>query len=329
MKRVDSPQDGAEGSADQPSRCLSCGQPLAGPFCSACGEETHETHDLSIRHFITHSVLHEFTHIDGKIVRTLRGLLFRPGFLTCEYFAGRRGPYVTPLRLLLTAAILFALIAPPTRDSLTVGLGRPHPFLQLHLSMLPPSTSEKASIEENIKKLDVANVLTEEWQAIQRRHPEISGDVAAERFNRYIEGYCEILSFCSVVPLALLTWLIYGRRRRYLVEHLVFALHLEAFLLFLGIAVNTLSAPPVDNFPRVLQMAFLLSTFAITYIAQAWYLQNSLIRFFEPDSFERRYSIRRLVAWKTAFVAGILFFANSLFLSIVHTIGAAIALWRL
>jgi hypothetical protein len=195
--------------------------------------------------------------------------------------------------------------------------------------MLPPATSEKASIEENVKKLDVANVLTEEWTAIQRRHPGIAGEAASERFNRHIESYGEILSFCSVIPLALLTWLIYGRRRRYLVQHLVFALHIEAFLLFLGIVVNSIGGLPLDGLTRPLMLAFLLSTFALTYLAQAWYLQNSLIRFFEPDAFEHRYSIRRLVAWKTALVGGVLFLANSFFLSLVHTIGAAIALWRL
>ncbi len=325
-----SEQEAPEVTSVHATRCVSCGHPLTGgPFCAYCGEQVHDTHDLSIRHFFSHSILHEFIHVDGKIVRTLRALLFRPGFLACEYFARRRVLYVNPLRLLLTAAILFAVLAPPTKGSLTVGLGYPKPFLQLHLSMLPPSISEKASIEENVKKLDVADILSSQWQTLQRRRPGLSGEAAAERFNRAMESYGEILSFCSVVPIALLTFAIYWRKRPYLVEHLVFALHLEAFLLLLAIAVDSIWRLPAERLPRSFFIAFVLFVFVATYAAQAWYLQNSLIRFFENGAFQYRYSLKRLVAWKTAFIALILFLANSLFLSVVHTVGAAIALWRL
>ncbi|MGA2598844.1 MAG: DUF3667 domain-containing protein [Bryobacteraceae bacterium] len=325
-----SQQTAHEAASDHATHCVSCGHALAGgPFCAFCGEEAHDTHDLSLRHFFSHSVLHEFIHVDGKIIRTLRALLFRPGFLACEYFAGRRVLYVNPLRLLLTAAILFALFAPPTKGSLTVGLGYPKPFLQLHLSMLPPSISDKASIEENVKKLDVGDLLSKQFQSLERRRHDLSSEAAAEKFNRTMESYGEILSFCSVVPLALLTFVIYGRKRRYLVEHLVFALHLEAFLLLLTIFINSIWLWPVERLPRPFLMVFVLAVVAVTYGTQAWYLQNSLIRFFETGAFQYRYSLKRLVAWKTAFIALLLFLANSLFLSVVHTIGAAIALWRL
>lgn len=317
-----------EPTAGETRRCASCGHPLSGRFCSACGEETVETHELSLKHFFGHSVVHEFAHVDGKIVRTLRSLLLRPGFLTCEYFAGRRTPYVNPLRLLLTSAILFALLAPPTKGSLTVGLGWPRPFLQLHLSMLPPAISETASIEENIKKVDVADILTNRWRRMEQSRPALSGEATAEKFNRLLESFGEFLAFCSVIPIALLTWLIYRRRRPYLVEHLVFALHLEAFLLILGIAVNSISELS-NHLPRPVLLAFLLSTVIATYLAQAWYLQSSLIRFFELNAFRYRYRFTRFVAWKTAFIGLVLFLVNSLFLSIVHTVGAAIALWRL
>jgi hypothetical protein len=38
-------------------------------------------------------------NIDSRIFRTLPALFLRPGFLTTEYFAGRRVRYVTPFRL--------------------------------------------------------------------------------------------------------------------------------------------------------------------------------------------------------------------------------------
>ena len=81
--------------------CLNCGAPLMGKYCATCRQK-----DLPERpdvyHFL-HEVLHEFLHLDGKIVRALKLLLFRPGSLTLEYWAGRRAAQVAPLRLYLMA----------------------------------------------------------------------------------------------------------------------------------------------------------------------------------------------------------------------------------
>lgn len=52
-----------------------------------------------------------YVALDGRLWRTLLALLFRPGFLTREYFAGRRRRYIRPARLFLLFSIgLFALL---------------------------------------------------------------------------------------------------------------------------------------------------------------------------------------------------------------------------
>ena len=90
--------------------CGSCGAPLEGSFCSQCGEHAVHEGDLALSH-LTHEFLHEFTHIDGKIWRTLKALLFQPGKLTVEYWAGRRGQWIRPLRLYLVISALILVLA--------------------------------------------------------------------------------------------------------------------------------------------------------------------------------------------------------------------------
>jgi len=52
-----------------------------------------------------------YVALDGRMWRTLIGLFFRPGFLSREYFAGRRRRYIRPARLFLVLSIaLFALL---------------------------------------------------------------------------------------------------------------------------------------------------------------------------------------------------------------------------
>ena len=43
-----------------------------------------------------------YVAFDGRLWKTLSALLFRPGFLTREYLAGRRRRYIRPARLFLS-----------------------------------------------------------------------------------------------------------------------------------------------------------------------------------------------------------------------------------
>ena len=87
-----------------PRRCENCGAPLYGEHCHACGQPTKGL----VRHFS--SVLGDFFdtvfNIDSRVLRTLWPLLTRPGYLSMEYFAGRRVRYVTPMRLFLFLSLL-------------------------------------------------------------------------------------------------------------------------------------------------------------------------------------------------------------------------------
>lgn len=89
--------------------CQNCQTPMQGPFCYQCGQ--HEKTSLRHAGLLLRDILHDVFNLDSRAVRTLQPLLFRPGFLTQEYFAGRRQRYVPPLRLYVIASLVFFLIA--------------------------------------------------------------------------------------------------------------------------------------------------------------------------------------------------------------------------
>ena len=84
--------------------CANCGTPLVGAFCHECGQSVHSV--LKPVHHMVEETVETVLHIDSRILHTLPPLLLKPGFLTLEYFAGRRVRYIAPFRLMFVLCLL-------------------------------------------------------------------------------------------------------------------------------------------------------------------------------------------------------------------------------
>ena len=98
-------------------RCLNCGAPLHGPFCAGCGQRVVPPHPTISE--LAGDAWRELTGYDGRIMATLRGLA-RPGFLTCEYLAGRRAHYLPPVRAYLIVSVVYFVIAASVPDAMSI-----------------------------------------------------------------------------------------------------------------------------------------------------------------------------------------------------------------
>ncbi|MGN2244067.1 DUF3667 domain-containing protein [Frateuria sp. GZRR33] len=85
-------------------QCANCGTPMEGEFCHHCGQSVHSV--LKPVHHMLEDGMDMFLHVDGRIFHTVPPLLTRPGFLTMEYFSGRRQRYVAPFRLMFVLCLL-------------------------------------------------------------------------------------------------------------------------------------------------------------------------------------------------------------------------------
>lgn len=90
--------------------CSNCQKPLQpdSRYCSNCGQAAGEFQ----RPFreACKKMMHELLDIDGRLVLTLRTLLFEPGKLTVEFNQGMRAKYTPPLRMYLVISIIFFLL---------------------------------------------------------------------------------------------------------------------------------------------------------------------------------------------------------------------------
>ena len=89
--------------------CKNCNYKLEKNYCSNCGQK-----DMDILKF--REILKEFfddiLDLDSRAYRTLKYLLFRPGFLTIEYWEGRRMKYISPFKLILITSFIFYIMVP-------------------------------------------------------------------------------------------------------------------------------------------------------------------------------------------------------------------------
>ncbi len=86
--------------------CLNCNARVQGRYCHICGQENLEPAE-SVWHLTTH-FFNDITHFDGKFFSTAKYLMFRPGYLSREYQAGRRSNYLNPVRMyIFTSAVFF------------------------------------------------------------------------------------------------------------------------------------------------------------------------------------------------------------------------------
>lgn len=106
---------------DHGADCLNCGSRLTGAYCARCGQPAH-LHNTLVS--IVHDLLHGAFHFEGKILRTLPMLAWRPGELTRRYIEGERARFVSPLAAFLFGVfLLFAAIesaGPPIHPALKV-----------------------------------------------------------------------------------------------------------------------------------------------------------------------------------------------------------------
>jgi len=241
-------QDDGERVADATVRqlCRNCGSVAPGAYCPACGQETRAR--LPTFAQFMRDAAGRYVALDGKWWRTLGALVFRPGFLTREYLAGRRRRYVRPSRLFLVASLLlFAVL------KLEVQFGGVE-LLRFDDEPKPAKTADPGGrapdgakgtvgvVVDNRGGIDLGGA-EDEVPGLRDRLARFNQQSGKERIEQMTDGtlrYGPYAMFALLPAFAALLKLLYlgsGRRRphrpRLYGEHLVFAAHNSAFLAFM------------------------------------------------------------------------------------------------
>src|SRR5262245_50628506 len=194
-----------------PWTCPNCDLVRTSPYCPECGEGPLRRHHLSIAD-VAHQTVAALSEVDGRLLRSLRFALTRPGALTSAYVAGRRTPFLNPFALFLVANGIFFALQSAVQTNIFA------PPLESHLQH-------------------------QDWSALAQTL--VAGRLAAKDmtlasyaplFDQFAVLYAKSLIILMVFVFAGILALIFWGRRRPFGAHVVFALHFYVFqlLLFCG-----------------------------------------------------------------------------------------------
>ena len=256
----------APAAAVPAARCENCETPIAGKYCSECGQRYDGGHPVhSVRHFVREAT-EDLTHADSRLWQTLIALLARPGLLTREFLDGRRARYLPPLRLYLVLSLVFFLLS---------GLQQPEQGSAFSVTTGPRQAREQMTPE---RAREICPELVQSarnlWSAFGNQEKPLTatclkmGATGGAAFQEAVLHNVERAMFVFLPVLALFPTLLYWRPRRYYVEHLLFFVHNHAFL-FLIFSLH-LIVKPIPIVGDLVDLA------AWAYIP--WYLYRSMRR---------------------------------------------------
>jgi Protein of unknown function (DUF3667) len=195
-----------EKAAIQPWTCPGCQTSTRTRHCPACGEKELQPKDLSFIGFMR-QVAQSLSSVDSRLLRSLRVLATRPGAITNAYLRGPRKPFIGPFQLFLIVNVAF--------------------FAVQSFSGWPIFSTTLAS-----------HLHGQDWSAVAQSL--VASKLSASQttlaayapvFDQAVDVNAKSLVIVLVVPFALLLIPMFHGSGRPFVAHIVFSLHLHAFLL--------------------------------------------------------------------------------------------------
>jgi hypothetical protein len=239
-------------SRTEPETCLNCGEPLHGRYCSSCGQAVVEPNQ-PLRQVLA-AWFGALIAFDSRIIRTLKPLVIKPGFLTLEYFAGRRANYVAPFKLyIFFSCVMFLAIAMTDYQVVTVQRGDSGKVVApIHID-LDEKEGQQADPEAEPGNAGEPSMWSDMLAALDEAAQDekaLSADVIAQLPKAL---------FFLVPAFALMLRLLYRKGPHRYVRHLVFALNLHS-LAFLLLTVGMLltTATGIELFSPLLTLYFVI-----------------------------------------------------------------------
>lgn len=249
--------------------CQNCGSPVRGEYCHVCGQKDDDYRRPILA--LTNEFFGDVFQWDSRILRSFIPFLFMPGTLTRSYVRGRRQQFVSPLRFYFVLTFVFflalgfsgrAIVGLEKRNILDdfpnlagelEGIDQDDLFYDRdphlaffvnpdHMAPLPTIPIEDISWEIGDFPMPPGLIAILEGYNLAAADSRV--------LNGVIKNAAPILMVILVPFFSLLLGALFVRRRAYLIDHLVFALHYHSFmfaLLLIGLVIAAVTDVSVTS----------------------------------------------------------------------------------
>ena len=247
--------------------CPNCGRDRPESFCAHCGQSDRDY--ARALWSVAGEFVRETFEVDSRLFRTLKLLMFRPGSLTREFSRNRRAGFVSPVRLYIFASFVFFLLlslrgdfgeaaaadfgeaaVADSGEVVVTGAFEEDPEnvadqlpteerLAAFMAALPPEQRRKAddilarpegnSRQALLALAQAGNLEERPWtlRFFVLAIIDIVHDPSI--MPRRFLANMPIAMFCLLPFLGLILAVFHFRKKRFYVEHLVFAIHVQTF----------------------------------------------------------------------------------------------------
>ena len=208
------------------SICKDCKTALHGIYCHVCGQKDSNPFYLKS---ILSEFLDSFFSMDSKLFLTLKNMIIKPGFLTTEYWKGKRSRCISPMKIYIVMSFIMFALLPFSLQFLNDGKGGL--FEASENDQLPSGYTGIGVFTEVIKTLEeggdigIANLLKDGIYETQRR------EITAEQifFSAIPTSMFVLMPFFAV----LLYLILFRNKKLTYIHHLITVLHLHSTVFIL------------------------------------------------------------------------------------------------
>jgi hypothetical protein len=278
------------------TQCQNCGYEFKGHYCPDCGQEVAEfNRPLG---FIMYDFMGNFFAFDTRFFKTFKYLLFYPGFLTIEFFKGRRKTYSPPFRIFVFLSfILFLILSFLSEKSLesqfnAISDNNPETIqnnietfnneilketgMDSTLSRLYKNNKDTADLNINLEQLFIGKGslrerLNQVALILEKEQNETSDPAVRQKLEEYIimcrapeiaiSQLLKYLSWASFILLPLFAFILklfYLRRKQLYIKHLLFSIHIHSFT-FVVLILLTLPWLIFGSLPGIVNTVLIFS----------------------------------------------------------------------
>ncbi len=221
--------------------CMSCGNTFTGLYCNKCGEKIIEPADRSLKSFLS-SVLIALTFADSKFFRSIRLVVFNPGFLSLEVAEGRRVRYLRPMPLFFLLNLIYFIF----------------PIIQLFNATLRTQLNSfhgrfaESRVVAKMMELGVHDITS-----------------FALIYDQKTTSLAKMMVIVFAIVFSLPLNLIYRTRNRYFTDHVGLSVELVCFNLFVNALLLSLIAAIVGAYISEMVLTAILVTTNLYFIVRS------------------------------------------------------------